>query len=228
MDNNLGIFQNICLVVNVPSVGPSYIQDTNPDLFSYDSASMLSARVVVLTGMGLQTSPTKTLQGPVPITELEDSDYEFYFYQLRSSIKKSSAHLILLFVFKNREKNKLKAQEDAISQILNKYDVFFEKYSAESQVLDRDNRPYFKLKLLEIKDELDALMGSSNDDSLYNISFLANLDENISSVAKKIILKPNNSKISDFQEYKDEIDFLKMRGLIYFSDKNGEKFIKIR
>jgi len=220
------IVAEICLIANNQNQGPTYLSDTNNQLMDVATGTLLAGRMIVTSGMGNMKSPKYKLHGPIPVTELTiENTYLCYFYSLdpeRSIISENPqvyTQIMLCLIIKEEFKNLINDKSMIIENILQDVKIH----------LGNDDHPFFSNDNVSTKDlsELLAKLNNCldiakkvNGVSIYEIGVVTSLPDNISKIAKKIILNPNGIPKKDIVDY-ESLEILYQIGLIRIDIREG-------
>lgn len=216
-------FLEASLIANLETIGPMFVASANPDFFTMDARVLFASRVVILTGMGNQNTPLFEIQGPVPISEIEDQNYSFYLYQTRPEKDEyTNLHLIIALVFHSSIRSRLKSQEDRIEAVLHEMQEQFEFASFEMGIVAPEVTQKYETVLRHLLEKINSVLEPPGaEGSLFDISFVSQFEGNLASVAKRFTLSPKGISRDELSDYLKEIEYLRNKGLIIEQHKEG-------
>ncbi|RMG26971.1 MAG: hypothetical protein D6732_20845 [Methanobacteriota archaeon] len=218
----------LAVVVNLESSGPTYITDTGLEFMDPASEMMFASRVVILCGMANHRTPQLQLQGPVPVSEIQDNNLEFYFFQIRPEDPELvNLHIIIVVFFPIEWKAIMRQLE---VQLENRIREFARKIDY-SHITPTSVDDHFKVmaetELRKIRDFLIEMLPKvpRGEKSLFNLSFLVTLPEEIKKAGKFLMLNPTGVKREDFNFDDEILKDLVRYGLVKIENRNGEEMI---
>lgn len=217
---------DVALIANLETLGPVFVTETSDEFFPESTQMLLASRVIIITGMADHLTPVNELQGPVPVSELSDDEYSFYFFQIRPKGTRSNLHFIVLICFKRADKHVIRNYEVQIESLLVAYIDRFDFSRLEKGTIENEDEMFYKQIITELATELqDTLEGNTEENSLFDIAYVANLPERLSLVAKQFILAPSGIRESEVGIYKEEIEELVNRGLLHRKSLDGVSWL---
>ncbi len=218
----------LALVVNLESTGPSYVLDTGLSFMNPASQMLFASRVVILCGMANHRTPTLQLQGPVPISEVEGKNLEFYFFQVRpSNPEMVNLHIIMVVIFPITWKQAIRKLE---VQLESKLRALAEKIDFSTMTplsLSEEFKSVMQQELTKIRNFLTSELPNApiGEKSLFNLGFLVTLPNDLQKAGKQLILHPEGIKKGEFSFEENVLEDLIRYGLVKIENRDNEEWI---
>lgn len=192
----------VALVANLQTSGPIFVNDATGTIDA-SSGMLLSARLIITAGIGSTSSPYHKLYGSLPIPELNEN-LECYFFvgemQQKPIIESpfstgKGTFVFCIIVEANQTKEFLPYLERMEGILKNKINRINFEHSMAGEITE-DINTESRVVLKEIFDEINQMIVISSKylgGSLFDIGFLVSLPSELSSLGKKLILKPKGS-----------------------------------
>ena len=230
MNDESPLLANLSFVANIMAFGPKTIAEKNEEFLNDYQKELFCARVVVITGMGNQKSPEHQLLGSIPISEIEDQEFEFFFYQIRPKLEELNLHLICVLSFHRKHKPLFKEIERKVEDIIHSQLSSVEFIGFKKGGFDTNKKAYYVSILLEIEQAiLNLIDGLPPKGSLFDLSYISTLDEKVQEVAKRFLMAPTGIEKSKLRKVdKTILKFLESQRLIKFTESDGITFVVAR
>ena len=224
------VIANTILLGNLSKLGPSYLADSVSDFFSNDQQMLFSSRVVVLTGMGHQTTPEGKIQGPVPVAEPTSypGSYEFIFFQVRPGIEKyGNLHLVFVIVYEVSDSELIRKNLREFSQYLQYFELDLTGF--EDGLFDPSRKDYLSARMVEIHKNLERILANSPpENSIFDISYVTSLEGRRQELAKKLMSSPTGIRLAELKSYDDAIQFFLKQRMVVIDGDGEDKVIRGR
>lgn len=218
----------LAVVVNLESSGPTYITDTGLEFMNPSSEMLFASRVVILCGMANHRTPQLQLQGPVPVSEIQETNLEFYFFQIRPDDPHLvNLHIIVVVFFPVEWKAMIRQLE---VQLENKIREFAKKINYDHitpHSVGEEFKELAKKELNGIREFLLDMLPKTprGEKSLFNLSFLVTLPEEMEKAGKFLMLHPTGVRKEEFNFGPEVLEDMIRYGLVKIKTKNGEEYI---
>ncbi len=224
------VIANTILLGNLSKLGPSYLADSVSDFFSNDQQMLFSSRVVVLTGMGHQTTPEGKIQGPVPVAEPSNysGTYEFIFYQMRPGLEKyGNLHLVLVIIYEVDDSELVRKNLKDFDKYLQSFE--FDLTGFEDGLFDPSRKDYLADRVTEIHNNLERILANSPpENSIFDISYVTSLEGRRQELAKKLMSTPTGIRLSELESYDDAVQFFLKQRMVVIDGEGEDKVIRGR
>lgn len=223
----------ICIVANLQTLGPIYIAEANGGIFDEKTGMLLAARIVITSGMGTQSIGFGKLNGPIAISD-DDSALGCYYFPVRmeqqplpETFTTGKGSFILCIVFEEIDKNAFREYENVIERVINDHLYKFDFSTTMTGKISQETKNEFSVSLKTVLTDLeDALIFAMQfaDGSLYDIGLIASLPDELSIVAKQIILHPSGIEEEAIRD-KKALKKLTRSGLVIKQERDGQLWV---
>jgi len=226
----------VCLVANLQTLGPIYVGDASNGVFHHNTGTLLAARLIVTSGMANDQSPSLTLHGPIPITELDlPINYSAYYFispmkqqpDPKTTFSTGTGSFIICIIVNSEEKNDFRPFEETMQNIIAENATEIDFSSTISGEIDEEVERQIEKKMKIIFQEINESLSFGSllvDSSLFDIGLLANLPDDLAKAAKKLVLFPKGIKESEFNSSRI-IRLFSNSGLIKKEIRDGEVWL---
>ena len=218
----------LAVVVNLESSGPTYITDTGLEFMDPASETLFASRVVILCGMANHRTPQLQLQGPVPVSEIQDNNLEFYFFQIRPDDPELvNLHIIIVVFFPIEWKAMMRQLEVQLENRIREFAKKIDYSHITATSIDEHFKSMAENELRKIREFLIEMLPKTprGEKSLFNLSFLVTLPEDLKKAGKFLMLNPTGVKKEDFNFDDTILEDMIPYGLVKLETKNGEELI---
>ena len=228
--------EEICLVANLQTIGPSFVTAAQKTIFDHTTGMLLAARIVIASGMGSQTSGLHQLHGPLHISEIQtDPKLACYFYpvEMKQLIEEGEKFMTgkgsfyVCLIIPEDQKNDYRPFEEMMQRTIKDYISkidFAETSLGEIKNTSRDKFTEIIEKIFVEINQLLEFAAKYEGGSLFDIGLIATLPEKLSATAKKIILNPKGILEEEIKD-KEALKSLYQSGLIDKEDHDGKVLI---
>ncbi|MHA2501326.1 MAG: hypothetical protein ACXAE3_00435 [Candidatus Kariarchaeaceae archaeon] len=226
----------VCLVANLQTLGPTFLGAAEGNVFDPAAGMLLAARIIITSGMGNSTTGLNSINGPIPISELElDDDYSVFFYPMElqqmprpdNQFSTGRGTYVICLLVRDSEKTKFRSFERMLELIVSEYTTELDFSNTITGEVPAELKQQFSETLKKIKDEINEFLQVAAEftgGSLFDIGLLANLPDALSVTGKKLMLNPKGILEGEIDD-KPALRILYLAGLVEKEVRDEESWI---